>query len=232
MMKALLLTVAALSSLLAFAGDPSAKLEPLDRELMRPPPFPKKWETNLTALTATAEKGNAGAQFDLGAHYIFAVGTTQNLVKAFHWLTNSASQGYPPAQYTLGKLYKHGVGVVSNQALADAWFQLGVQQNYVPSKHEAALTADRKGKRSEALKLLREAAEKGFPSSQYLMGCVTTNLVESYVWQSLAAEGGLENAGTKALELRQQLTKEQLSEADERIRKFKEQHLSEPTRTP
>jgi len=231
-MKLLFLAAVLLWPWLAPAGDPSAKLEPLDRELMRPPPFPKKWETNLTALTAMAEKGAAEAQFDLGAHYIFAVGTTQNLAKAFHWLTNSASQDFPPAQYTLGKLYKQGVGVVSNQALADAWFQLGVQHNYTPSKHEAALTADRKGKRAEALKLLREAAEKGFPSSQYLMGCVTTNLVESYVWHSLAAESGLENAGTKALELRQTLTKEQLSEAEDRIRKFKEKRLSEAPRTP
>jgi hypothetical protein len=54
------------------------------------------------------------------------------------------------------------------------------------------------------------------------MGCVVSDQVESYMWHSLAAENGLENASARQLELRQQLTKEQLTQADERIRKFKQ----------
>lgn len=215
-----------------FSADRSVSFALLDREIMRPPPFPRKWETNLTSLAATAEKGDAGAQFDLASHCIFAVGTTQDFARAVFWLNKSADQNFPPAEYTLGILYKKGVGVSSNQMTADAWFQKGADQGHTPSKHEAALTADRKGKRAEALTLLREAAEKGFPSSEYLMGCVATNGVESYVWHSLAAEGGLENAGTKALELRQTLTKEQLAEAEERIHKFKEKRASQAPRLP
>ena len=105
-------------------------------------------------------------------------------------------------------------------------------RGYTPAKHEAALTADRKGNRAEALKLLREAAEGGFPSSEYLMGCVVTDPVESYMWHSLAAEGGLESAGTRALELRQTLTKEQLAEGEERIRKFKEKQVGQTHPSP
>ncbi len=160
-----LLTTALLCPLLTAAADQSTLAE-LDRAIMRPPPFPRKWETNLACLTATAEKGHAGGQFDLASHYIFAVGTTQNLAKAVQLLTKSSSQGFPPAEYTLGMLYKHGVGVVSNQATADAWFQKAADQGHTPSKHEAALAADREGKRAEALKLLRDAAKKGFPSSE------------------------------------------------------------------
>jgi len=195
---------------------------------MRPPPFPRKWETNLACLTATAEKGHAGGQFDLASHYIFAVGTTQNLAKAVQLLTKSSSQGFPPAEYTLGMLYKHGVGVVSNQATADAWFQKAADQGHTPSKHEAALAADREGKRAEALKLLRDAAKKGFPSSEYLMGCIVSDPVESYMWYSLASLN-VEAASTRALELRRTLTKEQLAEAEERIRKF---HENRPGQTP
>jgi hypothetical protein len=161
------------------------------------------------------------AELDLGLHYIFAVGTSQKLDKALQWVAKSADQNFPPAEYTLGKMYKSGVGVVSNQATADAWFQKAADQGYTPAKHEAALTADRNGKRAEALKLLREAAEKGFPSSEYLMGCVVTDPVESYVWHSLAAPS-VELASTRQLELRQQLTKEQLAEAEERIRQFQQ----------
>jgi Sel1 repeat-containing protein len=225
-MKIFLLVAALLCPVLTLAADQPSLVE-LDRVIMRVPPSPRKWETNLTSLTAAAEKGDVNAQLDLGLHYVFAVGTTQNLEKALQWVTNSAAQKFPPAEYTLGMMYKSGVGVVSNQVTADAWFQKAADQGHTPSKHEAALTADRKGKRAEALKLLREAAEKGFPSSEYLMGRVVTDPVESYVWHSLAAPN-VELASTRQLELRQQLTKEQLAEAEERIRQFRVKQASEP----
>jgi len=209
-----------------------APLEPLDHEIMRPPPFPKKWETNLSMLTITAEKGSAEAQYNLAAHYIFAVGTTQDLTKAYRWLTNSAGKDFPPAQYTLGLLYKQGVGVVSNQIVADAWFQIAADQGYTPARHEMALKADREGNRSLALKLLHETAEKGYPSSQYLLGCIVPDPIESYLWLSLAAEGGLENAGNRALQLRLTFTKEQLTEAEERLRKFKEKQSAKTPMPP
>jgi hypothetical protein len=160
-------------------------------------------------------------QCDLASHYIFAVGTTQDLAKAVYWFTKSADQNFPPAQYALGVLYKNGVGVVSNQTVADGWFQKAASKGYAPAEHEAALAADRNGKRSVALKLLREAAEKGFPSSEYLMGCIATNPVERYVWYSLSAPY-IEIAGTRQLELQQELTKEQLTEAENRLRQIQQ----------
>jgi TPR repeat protein len=198
---------------------------------MRPPPFPPKWETNITSLVATAEKGDEMAQFCAGLQYIYGVGTRQNLTNAVQWLKKSADQNFAPAEYTLGILYKNGVGVSTNRITADELFKKAADQGYIPAKHEAALTADRNGNRAEALKLLREAAEGGFPSSEYLMGCVATDPVESYVWHSLAAPN-VELASTRQLELRQQLTKEQLAQADERVRQFKEKRASQAHPSP
>ncbi len=93
---------------------------------------------------------------------------------------------------------------------ADAWFQKAAAQGNVPAKYHMALAADRSGKRTEAFKLLRGAAEKGFPPSEYLMGCVVSDPIESYIWYSLTAPG-IEFAGTRQLELQRRLTKEQLA---------------------
>jgi TPR repeat protein len=218
--KSFLLVAALLWPVLILAADQPSLTE-LDRVIMRVPPAPLKWQTNLTSLIADAEKGDTNAEFDLGLHYVFAFGTPQRLDEALYWIGKSADRNYPPAEYSLGLMYKSGVGVASNQVTADAWFLKAAGQNYVPAKHEVALKLDREGKRAEALKFLREAAEKGFPSSEYLMGCIATNAVESYVWHSLAAPS-VELSATRQLELREQLTKEQLAQAEERIRQFRQ----------
>lgn len=222
-MKSFLLAAALLWPVLTLAADQPGFAE-LDRVIMRVPPAPLKWQTNLTSLIAEAEKGDTNAEMDLGLHYVFAFGTPQRLDKALYWLGKAADRNYPPAEYTLGLMNKCGVGVASNQVTADAWFLKAAGQNYVPAKHEVALQLDREGKRAEALKLLREAAEKGFPSSEYLMGCIATNAVESYVWHSLAAPS-VELSATRQLELREQLSKEQLAQAEERIRELRQEQI-------
>ena len=139
----------------------------------------------------------------------------------------SADQNFGPAEYSLGILFKYGVGVSSNREAADKWFQIAAKQGYTPAKHELALIAERSGQRGESLKILREAADSGFPSSQYLMGCVVSNKVESYVWHALAAPS-IELAHLRSQELRQRLTTEQLVEAEEKIREFQGKRAGQP----
>lgn len=225
-MKVFVLLVTLFQSLLAFSADRQS-LAGLDQAIMRPPPFPRKWETNLTQLTATAQKGDPDAQFDLAMHCVYGRGTPQNLPAAFELVRRAANQNYAPAQYVFGVFHKYGIAVATNLTTADEWFQKAANQGYVPAKHETAIAADSHGKRDEALKLLREAADNGFPSSQYLLGCLATNVIESYVWHSLAAPS-VELSATRQLELRQQLTKEELAEAEDRIGKFKKKFGAQP----
>jgi TPR repeat protein len=210
-----------LCPLLALAVDQPLGLEQLDKTLSRPPPIPPQLESSFASLVSSAEKGDARAQCFVGLHYTFGIAVTQDLAKAVQWLHKSANQGFAPGEYSLGWCYKHGFGAATNRTASDEWFRRAAAHGYTPAKHEAALTADRRGNRSEALKLLREAAEKGFPSSQFLLGSVASDPVESYMWHSLAAENGLESAITRKLELRNLLTKDQLAEGEERLSQLK-----------
>jgi TPR repeat protein len=205
---------------MAFGADELSSLEQLDQIIVRLPPSPPESATNLAVLLTEAKKDDARAQCFVGLHYISGVVVAQNMTDAVHWLRKSADQGFPPAEYTLGILFKRGLGVSSNRTAANQWFQKASDQGYVPAKHEAALIADHNGKRKEAVKLLHEAADKGFPSSEYLMGCILADPIERYKWLSLAAPN-VELARPRLLGLRQELTKEQLAEAEEGIRKFK-----------
>jgi hypothetical protein len=144
---------------------------------------------------------------------------TQDYTNGLKWLSKSADQGFPPAEYALGILFKSGLGVPTNRPTADRWFQKASDQGYVPAEHEAALIADRNGNRDEALKLLRDAAQKGFPSSQYLMGCIASDPVEQCFWYTLSAEN-VELSGKHLLEVSRTLTKEQFAEVAERVRNF------------
>ena len=206
----------------ALATDAVTNLTQLDSELFRPVPLMAQYQGTIFSLLASAEQGNAQAQDTLASLYVYGRGVTQDFSKAVEWFTKSANQGFPPAQHSLGICYKSGLGVSSNRATADEWFQKAADQDYTPAVHEAALIADRKGNRTEALDLLRQAAEHGFPSSEYLMGCIASDPIESYVWHSLAGETGLECASRRAEELRLQLSKEQLAQADERRKQLLE----------
>jgi TPR repeat protein len=168
-----------------------------------------------------AKEGNPMSQFCLGLHYAYGIVASQSWATAVEWINKSARQQFTPAEYTMGIFYKYGVGVSSNRTLADEWFRKAADQGYTAAKHEAALIADRNGNRADAVKLLREAAEKGFPSSEYLMGYVASDPVESFVWFSLAAPN-VELAATRQTELRRRLSAQQLDEAQKSIQRLEE----------
>lgn len=200
-------------------ADNISSLETLDRPILRPAPLPPKGDTNIDLLVFRANTNDAKAQCSLGLHYVHGIIVPPDSTNAVKWLSKSAEQGFPPAEYTLGILFKYGLGVSTNGAIADQWFQKASDQGYAPAKHEAALIADRKGNRAEALNLLRDAAEHRFPSSQYLMGCIVSDPIEKYFWFSLSSDN-IEFSRTRLLELRRTLTKEQIFEGDGRIRSF------------
>jgi len=122
-----------------------------------------KDDTNINSLIIRAQTNEAKAECLLGLYYIHGLNVTQDYTNGLKWLSKSADQGFPPAEYALGILFKSGLGVPTNRPTADRWFQKASDQGYVPAEHEAALIADRNGNRDEALKLLRDAAQKGFP---------------------------------------------------------------------
>lgn len=59
---------------------------------------------------AAAERGNADAQFNLGAMYVGGLGVRKAYDKALHHFTLSAHQGHTLALYNLGQMHLSGLG--------------------------------------------------------------------------------------------------------------------------
>ena len=62
----------------------------------------------LEFFKAAAEKGNADAQFNLGAMHIAGMGVKKAHDKALHYFTLSAHQGHTLSLYNLGQMHLNG----------------------------------------------------------------------------------------------------------------------------
>ena len=71
---------------------------------------------------ASAEQGDAEAQFNLGWCYDDGRGVAKDYVEAVKWYRQAAEQGHPEAQFNLGCCYANGQGVVKDKVEAYAWF--------------------------------------------------------------------------------------------------------------
>lgn len=80
----------------------------------------------MKRLLLAAEKGDAGAQFNLGVLYDNRLddnghGIQGNRVEAMKWLQQAADQGLPRAQIKLAEMYADG-GAPGDGIKAYAWF--------------------------------------------------------------------------------------------------------------
>ena len=78
---------------------------------------------------AKAEKGDAVAQFNLGACYNKGQGVERDYVEAVKWYRKAAEQGEAKAQSDLGTCYKNGQGVEKDYAEAVKWYRKAAEQN-------------------------------------------------------------------------------------------------------
>jgi hypothetical protein len=85
---------------------------------------PETVTRDLARLHARAEKGSAGAQYELGRAYAEA----WNAHEASVWYRYAAEQGLAEAQYALGQYYVTGEGMSRNNVEAYAWFSLAAAQ--------------------------------------------------------------------------------------------------------
>ncbi len=92
--------------------------------------------TAFERIKASAEKGDAEAQLELGLLYASGAGVTADLGKAAKWHRKAADQGLARAQYLLGCDYASGEGVKINQAEAARWFRMAAEQGTVEAQFE------------------------------------------------------------------------------------------------
>jgi TPR repeat protein len=72
---------------------------------------------------ASAEEGNADAQFNVALMYERGIGVAKNLEEAVVWYRKSALQGNSAAQFNLGVLYENGLGTTVDFAKANEWYR-------------------------------------------------------------------------------------------------------------
>jgi len=135
--------------------------------------------TPLQSLTASANNGDARAQYDLGLMYLQGNGVDRNPGQAAGWLEKSANSGMPNAQYEVALLYQQGLGVRRNMKSAHRWFQKAAQQGHVRAQYElGTLYAEGKGTRrdyAEAARWFSRASREGLAEAHYSLGQIYEN---------------------------------------------------------
>ena len=148
-----------------------------------------------------AEQGHAQAQYALGYAFLHGEGVTSDASKAAAWWNEAAAQGHAKAQADLGELYANGYGVEKNMETFWHWIKLAAEQKEPKALNHAAYTywegelvAQDKNK---ALRLYREAAERGSEGGQYGLGYTNfeeKNYREAYIWFYISAENGFHHS--------------------------------------
>lgn len=88
-----------------------------------------KWtEGDKKVLLAKAQRGDADAQFWLGAAYEQGWFGKADFQEALVWLQSAARRGNADAQNALGQMYEDGEGLQQNYAQAARWYRKAAEQ--------------------------------------------------------------------------------------------------------
>jgi len=78
---------------------------------------------------ASAEQGNAEAQYHLALIYDRGIGVKNDDGEALKWYRQAAEQGYAKAQYNLGMMYYFGKGVPQDKVTGYQWVILAADRS-------------------------------------------------------------------------------------------------------
>jgi TPR repeat protein len=121
-----------------------------------------------------AEKGQAGAQIDLGLNYAKGTGVPKDYATALQWFQRAADQGDPHAEFYVGLMHERGYSVPHSYATALVWYRKAAEQNYAPAQIAVArfyargLSVPRD--REQQVVWLRRAAEQNSPLAEFILG--------------------------------------------------------------
>lgn len=159
---------------------------------------PKWTEAGRKALLVRARRGDAGAQFWLGAGYEQGWFGKANFQEALEWLRKAAAHGDPDAQNTLGQMYEDGEGVQQNYTLAAKWYRKAAE-------HAPDLGGAGQGRNNLGL--------------LYIDGLgVPKDYVQAYMWFRLA------NNDTNLSYAKSQMNPAQMIEAERMATEWKNHH--------
>lgn len=121
----------------------------------------------LKYFKAAAEKGNADAQFNLGAMHIGGIGVKKAYDKALHYFTLSAHQGHTLALYNLGQMHLHGLGTPRSCPVAVQFLKAVAERGPWGAQLDAAHGALQSSDSGRSIQLYATLAEGGYEVAQY-----------------------------------------------------------------
>lgn len=153
--------------------------------------------TAVKIWTPLAEKGSREAQFNLAVMYDDGMGIPEDDAEAAKWYRKAAENGFPQAQLILGIMYVEGDGVPENTEESLNWLRKA-------AKHRNGIGADAQAR-------IGRIYERGIG--------VEKDDVTAYVWFSVAAANGSDEAKWETPSVVKRLTSSQLAEAQQRSKR-------------
>lgn len=161
---------------------------------------------SIAELTASAEKGDPEAQYDLAVRYYHGFyGASHDFAAALKWFQKAAEQGHASAQNRLALMYENGEGTIKDLSAALKWLQKAAAQGSDTAQYNLALMYyEGKGTTkdlSAAFKWRQKAADQGNPLAQYKLAFMyykgegtTKDLSAAFKWFQKVAEQGIPEA--------------------------------------
>ena len=123
----------------------------------------------LELFKSAAERGNAEAQFNLGAMYIGGMGVRKAYDKALHYFTLSAHQGHTLALYNLGQMHLNGLGAPRSCPVGAQFLKAVAERGdwaYLLEEAHASLDHPHTADSAVSLHVYAHLAEGGFELAQ------------------------------------------------------------------
>ncbi len=152
-------------------------------------------------LEAKAAKGDADAQFNLGALYHDGQGVPKDFAKAKKWFEKAATQNDVRAQFNLGVMYYMGEGIKQDYASAKKWFEKAAAVGNPRAQFNLGVMYYRAEgipqDFTKAFDLFGRAGMQDFQEAQFNIGVmeakgegVPADIGKAYAWFSVARDNG------------------------------------------
>ena len=148
-------------------------------------------------LRMQAERGNVEAQFALAQAYDRGRDVPKDKTEAIRWYRLAATQGDPFAQNALGDNYWEGTGVPKDDKEATGWWRLAATQGFAPAQHSLG-------------KILSGGGQG-----------VRTDKTQAYMWLTLSAAQGDEEASRQGEILVKQMKPAEVTNTKKLVQQWK-----------
>ena len=100
------------------------------------------YQTAFKLEKPLADRGDAGAENEIGMLYEHGWGVTKNYAEAFEWYSKAAAQGNKDAQDCVAAMYAHGAGVKQSYVKAYFWYSISRDSDLLRDEAAKQLTPE------------------------------------------------------------------------------------------